>query len=633
LKSNLIKRAAFALAALLALTIGMLLLVLLGSALFGWNWARGPIEEAVQTRTGRALTIAGDLHIKLGWPSLHVQAQGVSFANPPWAAQPQMLVLRSANLAIDLPALLRRRWVVSTVHLTQPVVMLEMAADGRKTWLLDTQQTDEDARMWVQRVTLDQGQLGFDDAAANTHLRVMLQTQATPETRAGANGDSLDFTAGGLYKGLPVQATGSGGALLALRDESTPYPLKLDAIFGPTGVRAEGHITDLLRLGALDMQVALRGDSLADLFPLLGVGLPQTRPYVMAGRLQRGPKLWRYDRFAGRVGRSDLTGSLQVEIGGARPFLRGEVLSQVLDFKDLGPAVGVKEVPLAATSRVLPDMPFVTENWSQFDADVTLRAARILRPQALPLDQLLVRFQMSGGVLTLNPLDFGAAGGHLEGTIRLDGRLPEIQASAQIRVRQLVLSQLFPTLPAARSSSGQLNGSFDLTGQGRSVGRMLAGANGRLRLRVEPGEVSQLLMEQMGLHLLEIAQLSLTGDRNIALNCAIADFSLRKGTLTADRLVVDTAINTLSGSGQIDLSNETLDLTVVPRTRTTSLVALRSPIHIGGTLGAPQVTLDKTRVLARAAGAVVLGLVNPLLALVPLVETGPGLDSVCGPRP
>ena len=67
----------------------------------------------------------------------------------------------------------------------------------------------------------------------------------------------------------------------------------------------------------------------------------------------------------------------------------------------------------------------------------------------------------------------------------------------------------------------------------------------------------------------------------------------------------------------------------MPRTRNTSLVALRTPILVTGTLGAPVVALDAQRLLARGAGAVALGLLNPLLALIPLIEPGPGLADPC----
>ena len=100
--------------------------------------------------------------------------------------------------------------------------------------------------------------------------------------------------------------------------------------------------------------------------------------------------------------------------------------------------------------------------------------------------------------------------------------------------------------------------------------------------------------------------------------------------MKAQALVLDTAVNTLVGSGDIDLAQESFDLTIVPRTKVSSLVALRGPIYVKGPLARPVIELDTGRIVLRGAGALALGLVNPLLALIPLVEAGPGLDSECG---
>ena len=59
-------------------------------------------------------------------------------------------------------------------------------------------------------------------------------------------------------------------------------------------------------------------------------------------------------------------------------------------------------------------------------------------------------------------------------------------------------------------------------------------------------------------------------------------------------------------------------------------MALRSPIYVRGSFAKPDVEVDKGRVAARALGAIALGIVNPVLALIPLIDAGPGKDSDCG---
>jgi len=97
----------------------------------------------------------------------------------------------------------------------------------------------------------------------------------------------------------------------------------------------------------------------------------------------------------------------------------------------------------------------------------------------------------------------------------------------------------------------------------------------------------------------------------------------------ADALVFDTAVTTLRGQGDINLATETLALRFDQDTKATSPLALRSPIYVRGSFARPDVGVEKAQVAARALGAVVLGLINPLLALLPLVDAGPGADSDC----
>ena len=631
-----------------------LLLLVLGAALiglFGWNWARAPLQQWALDHTGRALQITGDLQVDLAWPAPRVRMGGLRFANPAWAQTPQLLMADEASFSLHLPTLLRqRRLLLPELRLTRPVVQLETSADGRKTWLLDATQTDENARVLIGRLVLDQGQLHYDDAAQQTRLRLDVDTPAVP----GPAAPGVVFGISGQINGLPLVAHGSGGPVLALRDERVPYPLAIDATLGrpgqATSIQAQGSVTALTALSAVDLQLAVRGPNLALLYPALGVALPATRPYAVTGHLLRQGAVWRYEGFAGRVGKSDVAGNLQVQTDGvpptgrptgqatarlkARPFVRGEVSSRLVDIDDLAALVGKPSpgAPQTKTSaRLLPSQPFHTERWRSADADVQLRAGTVRRAGALPLENLATHLTMHDGVLRLEALRVDLAGGHLHGAVSLDGRQPDIRATVQLQASRLQLARLLPTADLRRASVGHIDGDVALAGQGESVGRMLATADGHLRLTVGPGSISRLLMEQMGLHLLEILQLQLTGDQPVRLRCAVADFNVQRGQMAVKSLVLDTDVSTVLGSGSIDLGQETLALTLRPRTRSTSPLALRSPILVRGTFARPEIGIDKGAVIARGAGAIALGLLNPLLALIPLVELGPGVATDCGP--
>jgi AsmA protein len=620
-----------------ALLTSLLIAVLL-LALFGWNWMRAPVERYALQKTGRTLVIKGDLRIRVGWPVMRLQASGVTFANPAWAQEKQMVSADGVVVSVDVLKLMQRKITFPEVRLDHAAVFLEQTSDGRKSWLLDLEQQDEGAHIWIGRVVLDHVTLGYDEIAQKTHIRSELSTSnvTTPNSAT-----ELAFTAQGQFKGMALMALGSGGPVLALRDTTQPYPLKVNAKLGRTQVKAYGTVTGLLALSEVDMHMALKGDSLEQLYPLLGIAFPATRAYSTEGHLLHFHNTWQYEKFSGLVGVSDLTGFVQVVTGGKRPMLTGVLRSRLLALDDLGPVIGARPgsvaqaqaaeaAPTRRQTRVLPDLPFHTERWDSVDADVTLQATRIARAKALPLEDLQVHLKMQDEVLTLEPLEFGFAGGQLNASITLDGRSKPIQARAKVRARKLLLSRLFPTVEMTRTSLGELNGEFDLAGSGNSVGSMLAASNGKLGLVLSGGQISRLLMEKAGLHIWEIVTLTLTGDKLVKLRCVVADFDVKQGTMQTQALVFDTQITTLFGSGSVDLSHEELDLMLDPRTKTTSPLALRSPIYVRGSFAKPVVSIDKGKVALRAAGAMALGVINPLLALIPLVDTGPGKDSDCG---
>ena len=637
--------------------LSMLCLILLTAvalSFFNWNWLKGPLEHRFLERTGRQLVIGGDLRVKLGFPLAHVDAGQVTFANPTWAMEKQMLTADHVAFSIDLPALLSGRYLLPEVELVRPVLDLERSTDARANWHLDPEQQGGHSKFRMGLLRLDAGKLLYDDPTESTSVRADVST-ATPGQSAtgGKAGDGgLVFIASGKHKGLPFTARGNGGPVLALSKETAPYPIVLEASVGQSSIRADGTITGLLDAAAqIDMQVNAKGDSLSSLFPQLALALPDTNPYSLAGHLLHDDHMWRFEKFSGHIGKSDLAGTIQVDTDKPRAFLHGELVSEHLHFADLGPLVGTgppgaaavveqggakpgskrpaKVIATANGGRVLPRRPYQSERWTSLDAEVKFSAHKINRAEELPLQNLVTVIKLHDSVLTLDPLDFGIAGGHLEGIITLDGMQNPIAAKATMYARKLLLGEILPTVKLAQQTVGQINGEINLAGSGNTVSDMLASADGKVAFVTGQGRVSRLLMEQIGLHLPEIVLLKVRGDEIVGVRCGVADFDVRHGVMKVDSLVLDTEVNTIVGFGTVDLGQEKIDLTVVPHTKKTSLVALRAPIHVRGSLGQPEISLDTAKAAGRGLGAIALGLLNPFLALLPLVDPAKEVDTDC----
>ena len=70
-------------------------------------------------------------------------------------------------------------------------------------------------------------------------------------------------------------------------------------------------------------------------------------------------------------------------------------------------------------------------------------------------------------------------------------------------------------------------------------------------------------------------------------------------------------------------------LHVEPKPKRKGLLLLRTPVDLRGSFSHIELSLEKDPLIARAGAALALAAVNPLAALLPLIETGPGEDTPC----
>ena len=453
----------------------------------------------------------------------------------------------------------------------------------------------------------------------------------------------------GRYKQLPLKGEGKIGGMLAVKDPNKPFPLQADVAIGNTHVVVAGTLTDPANLGALDLRLALSGATMSDLYPLTGVTLPDTPRYATDGRLiarlkQAGGPVFHYRDFNGKVGASDLHGDLTFTAGEPRPKLTGTLSSRQLRMQDLGPLIGVQpdtkkktaskddDKEKASRDKVLPTQEFRTERWRDMDADVALTAGRIVYDEKRPITKLDVHLVLDNGLLTLDPLRFGFAGGTIHNNIKLDGSKTPMTGNAKVAVRGLRLKQLFPNVESMQQALGQLNGDIALTATGNSVAALLGSANGDTRLLVNDGVISKGLMEIAGLNVGNYVVSKLFGDEEVKINCGAADLQMKQGVMTPRVFVFDTENAVVQIDGSVNFKNETLDLDISPESKGIRLFSLRSPLYVRGTFAHPDAGVHVLPLAARGAGAVALGvLLTPVASLLALIAPSSGeTDEQCG---
>ena len=76
----------------------------------------------------------------------------------------------------------------------------------------------------------------------------------------------------------------------------------------------------------------------------------------------------------------------------------------------------------------------------------------------------------------------------------------------------------------------------------------------------------------------------------VPVQCLVSRFEVQDGVMTTRALVLETSDSTVTGSGTIDLGQETLDLTLLAHPKDASVLSASTPVAIKGTFRDPRST-------------------------------------------
>jgi len=626
---------------------------------FDWNRAKPWLNARTSEALGRPFAIAGELSLTwekqtagpaaqdAGWrdmlPWPHLVAQDIHIGNPPAMSAVtagEMASIRQLSFSLNPLALLEKKLVIPVLSFDSPVVALRRLADGRNNWGF---KNDEEPSPWsleLQRVIFTKGSVHLIDAVKHADLTAEIATLDADPVYGVA------WQAHGKLNGEAISGKGKAGAVLSLQQQTMPYPILANLRMGQTVIALEGTLTKPSDLAALDMRLKLSGVSMGRLYALTGIVLPETPPFAteghLLGTLGAHGGHWIYEKFSGRVGSSDIAGSLDYQSKQPRALLSGTIRSHVLQFSDLAPLIGADSdtskaergaVAVQPANKVLPVEPFKTERWTSIDADIKFSADTIIRIKELPINKLTTNLRLQDGVVSLAPLKFDMAGGNLSSDIKLDGSgragKDAIKAEMKVSARHLQLKQLFPAMGSLDASVGEINGDASLSAAGNSVGSLLGAANGEIKTLIDQGTVSKLLLEEMGLNIGNVILTHLVGDKQVKINCMAADFGVNNGLMQTQSFIVDTDAAIIDVSGSVNLTQEQLDLTIKPHSKGLRVLSLRAPLYVRGSFKNPSVSIDKGVMAMRAGGAIALAVLAPIAALLPLINAGPGEHGEC----
>jgi AsmA protein len=566
---------------------------------------KGQIVARLRDATGRDVRISGPLTLSL-LPDLHVEAGDVSVANPPGAPSGTMAKLPKLDLSVRLVPLLSGRIEIEHLVLADPVIDLEIDAQGRPNWSIAAPGTAAGttgtaglaalSRLEVKDVTIRNGTVILSDRRTGDREELKDVSLSLSLPRPGA----------------PFAATGSE----VWRGEKIAFSVQLDR--PDMLARQSGRSGLTLSLTAKPITVHLTGGVIN--------ALSGTRPVpVFDGKADLAmPSLRDFVKWSGRdiampkhgFGALALSGAIHAENGVAKftdaKFSLDAVTATgtvALDLRDLRPKIAAALA--IGTLDLNPYLPPPVAGWNGdkfddavfrgVDADVTV-AARGVRFRRLQIGPTDVSAHLKEARLSLDVARMSLYRGSGKGRVEVDATGPVAAVRIDGTVSGVEIAAL--TRDAAGIDAVDGAGSFTLAGtaHGNSERDLIASLAGRASFRMTNGTVGGV---DLGGMLKNSASAFSAGGGRTAINRASASYTITRGIMLNNDFSVSTDAIDATGKGTVNLPARTLDYRITPK-----LIAgiVTVPVIVRG----PWDRLSYQPDLAGIAKGVVLAPVNVL---------------------
>ncbi|MBI4528847.1 MAG: AsmA family protein [Deltaproteobacteria bacterium] len=609
-----------------------------------WNKAKPYISAAASKATGRQLVINGDLNVNLGWIS-KLRARQIQFQNASWSSHPQMVEVELLDVDLDVWQLLKFRIVLPAITISNAKVILEKNAEGSANWEFSEAPAetkpaapkDRTTFPVIEKLIIKDSALLFTNQETDARIDLKLN-----HAEAGGFWETpVKLKAEGRYQQQPLSLSLGGGSYQNLTSAKEPYPVQINLRAGDVRAKVEGNLIEPLQMKGENVTLDIQGQDMSNLFPLIRLVFPSTPPYRLKGHLKHEGDVWAFSNFSGQVGGSDLSGTIRVDTAPKRHVMKADLVSSMLDFKDLAGFIGgdpkaqkKPEEPKKAAAepesdRIFPDQRYDLERLNAMDADVRLRAKKILAPN-LPIDNLDARLDLKNGVLRFEPASFGVANGRIEIHSTFDASKRPSNVKIDVRARNLELRRFMGESSFAQKTLAPIGGRIAVSGTGESFRELMATASGNIFFAMSGGEISGLLVELAGLDVAQTLGLLIRGDNPIPIRCALVDLEGENGQMDVKTFVFDTASTIVVADGKIDLRDEKVNIVLTPVPKNFSPLSLRSYIRTTGRFKSISVFPDPLRTGTESLFAKIFN-VFVMIALMPVQprDLGLGRDADC----
>ncbi len=586
------KKILIAVAALAVLIIGGLVVL---PMLVPAEKIKDEVVAGVKNATGRDLSIQGKVAVAV-FPSLSVQVGDVALSNPPGYSSKDLLRLGAVDVRLKLMPLLGGKVEVDSFVLLDPVITLETDRQGKGNWVFD--------------------------APAATRSEAKPEVKSAPASTAGSGGGLNDIRLGDvrITNGRLTQIDGKTGARqevsdinlqLGLKSLDSPFSAKGSLVWNAKKIEIAVDVASLkavmagepsatnLAITSEPVKVGFKGTAKggagAGLAGDLDLGIPSVRnlaawagspitlagsglgPLSVKGKLAAAATQIAFTQAAIDIDAIKSKGEVTVNVGGAKPVIKGRLDVETLDLNPYLPPEGAQPAAKSGASDAkapAASSPAAKSGWSDdpidasglkaADVDFQLTCAGIL-VKKIKVGKSALKLALHDGKLVADLTELALYQGNGRGKVALDGAQPGVGLDAAFVLKGLQAEPFLSDAAGSDRLSGTGNFDVAVAGRGKTQRQIVSSLDGKGALSFLDGAIKGINLAAMARNVAT----AFTGGPASTEKTDFAElggtFTIAKGILTNNDLALKSPLLRVEGKGTVDLPQRSVNYRIDPK--------------------------------------------------------------------
>jgi uncharacterized protein involved in outer membrane biogenesis len=403
----------------------------------------------------------------------------------------------------------------------------------------------------------------------------------------------------GVIDKTPITIAIQGMELINYVDAPKKMPMSIKVRAAKTKLDFNGKLSLPITKRAVTLAMTVEGEKLDSLNELLGLDLPPLGPYSVAAQFDMHGQGYDLSNLAIKVGSSDLTGSMTLDMSGDKPEAKVDLVSSLLQINDF--ELGTWSPERTSTQKEKQENQTEGKKTEQPKEDAEKQAASLLSPEALARAnghlQIRMNRVMSGkdmlgrgsldvslkdGRFAVNPLELKLADGTAKMQISYYPTAENAEIHLATTIDGLDLGIIARRIKPETTMGGRLYMDVLLDATAPAFDQLPANGKGHFDLAFIPENFDAGLIDMWAVNLLTSLAEETDNEPGSTINCLVASLSMSDGIMQERTIFIDTTNMSIEAEATVDFKKQQLRMLAAPKAKKPEFFSLATPVKISG---------------------------------------------------